>query len=377
MFPVGLSRASLAKKSLPAIQPIRTLAHVRPSQERSNRFASQFDKRQFDKRKHPNFKKNEARKRPENMRTPRKVKFEFLTGLDQAQNALKSVITRVHALSENYRVSFVDLETNKMEQKHLVEIVNLLDLSKNGLLVVPQNDGYPLIKLNKTADMIKSYSDMLAQQREKELLQLGSSAAQRAVRQREKLERKKSSTKILALSWHISVSDLLNQKKSEIAKKLDKDGKFVIYMGEKKSLYSARMSVNKEDGLIANLKNEEVDEEVENRCFEGLQPVNLDNADEDINIEMRRRHMIFQKLEDILQQYEATYQVSGSVDGRIMLSVTAKPNRPAEQAEKREISAKELRKQQKRQQKQEKAPEARRKIEDDDLDSLYLFKIEE
>lgn len=392
MFGIRPNLAFRGNYGLFRFQIARNFVSESSSRERTNRFASQFEKRQIEKhpgekrqgekrqgekRKHANFQKNDSRRRSEPIRAPRKIRFEFNSGLDQAQNALKNAITRVHALSENYRVSFVDPETNKIEQKHLVDIVNALDLTRNGILVVPQPGKVPLIKLNKTADMLKTYTDQLAQQREKELLELGSSAAQRAVRQRERLERKKSSTKILALSWHISVSDLLNQKKSEISKRLDKDGKFVIYVGEKKSLYSARMSVNKEDGLIATLKNEEMEDDVERQPFEGLLPVDLNNADEDINIELRRRHMIYQKLEEILQENEAQYQVSGSVDSRIMLSVSARPNRAAEQTEQKQLSAKELRKQQKRQQKQDNPAADRKKVDDEDLDSLYLFKIEE
>lgn len=307
------------------------------------------------------------------------LRFQIETGSDQAQNAIKDIISKVHNVSKTYRVKFVNPETNKLEQKHLVEIVNNTDLAEKGLFMVPasKEGELPLIKTNKVYEMIKLYTDELAFQREKELLEKGSIAAQKAVRQRDKAEKKKSATKILTLSWKISMSDLNNQKKMEIKRRISKGEKFILYIGDRRSLYAARKSVDKEGGIVENMKEKSNDKETEN-----LEEVEDMGDPSEIDFEIKRRHMILEELENILTECDCQFDTSGHIDSRIMVScspavVLAQTTSVLEESD---LSSKEL-KRQKKLEKQKKIEEEKKlkklRADEDELDSLYLFRIEE
>jgi len=388
----GTSGEGTSKKSSAFSGPEKNAIH-------NNRFVNMFDKttqtgnkhvhnndgsekfkefnQKHNNKKHRNQRSHgDRRNHMDTKKSPRKaLRFQISTGSDQAQNALKDLISKVHMVSKSYKVKFVNPQNNKLEQKHLVEIVNDLDLAENGLfMVAPSKEGdLPLVKTNKVFEMIKHYTTELATQREKELLEKGSIAAQKAIRQRDRAEKKKSATKILTLSWKISLSDLNNQKKMEIKRRMNKGEKFILYIGDKRSLYSARKSVDKEGGIVENMKdttavNEEELEEV----------VNV-NDPSDVDFEIKRRHMIIEELQSILEECECQFDISGHIDSRIMVScappiATTKPN----EGNLEEDSSKELKKQKKlmKLKKLEEKKQKKTKVEED-LDSLYLFKIED
>lgn len=291
----------------------------------------------------------------------RTVKFNFNTGSEKAKAALKAIITKVQQFNTSYKVNFVSPESNKLTQMHLVDIVNTLDLDKNGLLLIDSKSAHelPLIRLIKVQDMVKEFSDKLAAIKEKELLELGSFAAQRAINQRLQAEKKKSATKILTLSWSISVSDLVNQKKNEIMKRVNKGEKFIIFIGEKSSLYSARNSSEKEDSILKQLDTSRT---------------KWDRMDEDeLTLELNKRELVMEKLKELLDEAESKYEVSGNLDARMMLNVSPKPKSTHKQET--ELTAKEAKRLKKQTISKEKE-NTRTKIDEDDLDSLYLFKIE-
>lgn len=328
-------------------------------------------------KKHRNQRSHgDRRNHMDTKKSPRKaLRFQISTGSDQAQNALKDLISKVHMVSKSYKVKFVNPQNNKLEQKHLVEIVNDLDLAEKGLfMVAPAKEGdLPLVKTNKVFEMIKHYTTELAAQREKELLEKGSIAAQKAIRQRDRAEKKKSATKILTLSWKISLSDLNTQKKMEIKRRMNKGEKFILYIGDKRSLYSARKSVDKEGGIVENMKDTSAANEEE------LEEVLNVNDPSDVDFEIKRRHMIIEELQNILEECECQFDISGHIDSRIMVScapliATTKSN----EGNLEEDSSKELKKQKKlmKLKKLEEKKQKKSKIEED-LDSLYLFKIED
>lgn len=297
---------------------------------------------------------------------PRIVTFEIRTGSDKAQTALKQVITNVHKISSSYKVNHVDPTTSKLNQVHLADVVNNLDLGVNGLLLIaPKQPGeLPLVRTISVMDMVKSYSDELAALKEKELLQLGSTRAQRSIGQRMQAEKKKSATKIIAIAWSISASDLMNQKKNEIQNRIKKGEKFSVYIGERQSLYNARKSLEKENGVLNQLDTS---------------GFNWGKMSEDaLAVEMKKREMIFQKLEELLSEFECKFETSGSLDARMMVNVTPKATPKSEKRDDEEApSAKELKRIRKAEKARELAEKAKQKATDaDDLDSLYQFKIE-
>lgn len=341
-----------------------------------NRFANKYDKADhkigqntkpgsFSKKQGGgNFKNHGkgSKKHASHVRT-RTVKFNFDTGSEKAKSALKEIITKVQKLGTSYKVNFVSPESNRLTEMHLVDIVNTTDLNKLGLLVIePKIEGeLPLIRLIDVKDMVKEYSDRLAALKEKELLDLGSFAAQRAMNQRIQAEKKKNATKILTLSWSISVSDLVNQKKNEIMKRINKGDKFIIFVGEKSSLYSARNSSDKEDSILKQLDTSRT---------------KWDRMDEDaLTLELKKRELLVEKLSEILVESDSKYEVSGSPDARMTFNVSPKAKVTGD-AEEVDLSPRELKRAKKLgREKEKEKPQAR--INDDDLDSLYLFKIDD
>lgn len=299
-----------------------------------------------------------------------KLRFNITTGSDQAQNALRSLISKIHGFRNSYNVKFVDPTLNRMEIKHLASIVNLLDLSKNGIYVVPpaKEKDFPIVKVNAVYEMIKSYSDALALERERELLQKGSVIAQKVIRLRDRAEKKKSATKVLTLSWRISLSDLENQKLAEIQKKLKKGEKFLIYIGEKNSLYSARKNADKEGGIIDSTKNNVL--ELDEQTFEDM--------DQDVVFELKRRQMIVQKIQEYLQSEKATAEVTGELESRIIISCTSNIKPSESSKEEADVCSKEHKRQRMLMKQKQREEEAKQKMlkDEDELDSLYLFKIE-
>lgn len=326
-------------------------ATSRPVKE--NRFAQRFEKSAPKKNNHP--------KRQEKHRNPRKaVRFQFESGSVQAQNALKAVINEVHSYSKSYKVNYVGSGKGGLEQKHLVDIVNNLDLAVNGIYCVPPtNDkSLPILKVNKVQEMIKSYTDKLALEKEQELLQKGSIVAQKVMRLRDRAEKKKSATKVLTVSWGISNSDLCNQKATEIQKRVSKGEHFLLYLGEKKSFYSARQLAGKENAF--GLKDTPDVGEI---------------AEEDLaemSVEERKRVSIFQTVKTMLDDISCQYEISGDLKSRVLFSC-----QPLERDTKpKDMEQKETKKTKKASATKQNE-ESKKALSEDELDSLYLFKIED
>lgn len=297
----------------------------------------------------------------ETSKKTRTVRFLFESGTEKAKSALKSIITDVHECAPNYRVNYVDPDTRKLKKVHLVDIVNNLDLNTLGLLLVPpKDDSLPLIRTVDVSDMIRLYSDKLASMKEQELLALGSTRAQRALQKRLQTEKKKSATKVIAIAWSISTADLMNQKKKEILNRIASSEKFSIYLGEKLSLYNARKQTEKDGGVVGQLDSPSA---------------KLMADDEQHAIELRRRELLFDKLQEIL--HDVKFEVSGSVDGRMMVSVHPKVALKTEVKDSEEELSKESRRRKKAEKTREQAEQAKKKPTEDDLDALYLFKIDQ
>lgn len=281
--------------------------------------------------------------------------FNIQTGSEKAQEALRDVIVKTKQYSPSFYVRFLDPKTNKLCNRHLLRIVNLLDLTTNGLLLVPpkEKNELPLIRINKLMEMLQSYSDQLAAQKEAELMELGSERFMRKVQIRHQAEKKKSATKILMLSWSISSSDLMNQKKTEIVKRLKKDEKFQICVDDKK--YNIESLEEPEEDVAPRL----------NRLNQ-----------EDFEFEMNKRQLLFDKLQQILEDCDCKTEVKGSLEGRIMVKVTAR--HPIMKKNEESTPSKEKdRKRMKKAQKARELADKKAAASEDDLDALYLFKIED
>lgn len=297
-----------------------------------------------------------------NTRSSRKLaRFEFNTGTLQAQNALKSIITKVHAYDSSYRVKYLDPVTKKISNTHLVDIVNNLDLSKFGITMIPDKDSHqlPLIKQISIVEMVKAYTDGLAELKEQELISKGSITMQKILQNRLRAEKKKSAIKTLNMQWNINVGDLKNQKKSEIESRLLKGENFNIYIKSK----------NNRHNTIDDLDLPES----EQISFD-ITKNNKFKDEDDLILELRKRDLILTSLKSILDDLPCQYEVKGKVETSIMIPLVSTVN-PKELSKSCEI--KKSSKSEKSKQRQDKKQVVKKPKCEEDLDALYLFKIED
>lgn len=389
---VILARSYANNRFAAQFKAANTTASDKPS---SNRFASKYEsggsKGKEGLKFSGNRRHNNSDKRPHHVKKqqhPKKLTFEFTTGSDSSHNALRSIIDKVHHLNNGkYMVRFVNPATKKLETVHLASITNALDLKKEGVFIVPLKDdeaNLPIIRVNTLPEMLKAYSDELADLRHQELLEKGSRAAKKAQQLKDRAEKKKSSTKIVTISWEISFSDFHNQKLREIQKKIDKGESFVIFIGDKRNLVLARKNVDRSDGLVKKMQGaaEEVDlesEEVEGED-ENLQQSLDSYVAKDLDIITRaKREKMISEIKEFLAESVGKLEVSGTLDRRItyMCSKIKKSTQgqAGTKGTQEEISPKEqrrlkrLQKQQEQQQQQQQL--AKNNVKEEDLDLLY------
>lgn len=293
------------------------------------------------------------------------MRFENHTGSAKAQEALKQMILKVYEANTGFKVNYRNSE-GKLELVHLLQITNNLDLNEEGISILNSlfDVNLPIIKKISAKVMLQLYSDELAAQVEDRLLASGSAHAKKVVDSRLKVERKKSAIKMVNLAWTISISDMQNQKRKEIEKRIMAGEKFSIVIGEKSSI-SKRKKMLKEVGE----ENEDL-EGVEEVYSSGLNHLN----DEEYELEIQKRERLFETVESILAEHRCRNNVSGSLERQMF--VTVEPikvvsQEPEKLNKKEELSAKELR----RLRRLEKAKGSEPGSSGEDLDAMYLFKI--
>ncbi|ODV76890.1 uncharacterized protein CANTADRAFT_8469 [Suhomyces tanzawaensis NRRL Y-17324] len=342
--------------------------------DKSNRFATMF--RNDDKPRPKNnagprggsysgnrFNKADAKKHDVERKPHRRiVRFEFNTGTLQSQTALKALISKVHEQNSHYKVKYVDPESSRVVSKFLVDITNNLDLKQHGLSLIVKEGDLPMLKRVKVEEMVKNYSQQLALEKENELLQKGSIVAQKVVKQRLRAEKKKSAAKTLTLFWKISIGDLRNQKKLEIERKLSKGEKFTLYL--KSKLH-----------FVEEVEDGEVEETAPHRS-ENILHSNKFKDEQELNIELKRRQMIYEGLVSILDDLPCTYKVEGKSETRYIISIAPKETESPKAVEAKD-SDKELKKQKKLMKQREREQKSKPKTKVEDLDSLYSFKLDD
>lgn len=97
---------------------------------------------------------------------------------------------------------------------------------------------------------------------------------------------------------------------------------------------------------------------------------------------MRRHEMIYQQIQEMLDELQCEYDISGDLDSRIIISCSPKRNLSSKHMEEHdselELSKKEVKRQKKlAKQKELELKKSQQKAKESDLDSLYLFKIED
>ncbi|KAI5952536.1 AIM23 [Candida jiufengensis] len=320
----------------------------------SNRFQEQYNKSKTNNSNHNNKRVPRPSHQNSNHRTSNNHnRFDLQkileTGSESSQNALKSILTKLYNLNTNYQIQQVTdqgLSTCKIH-----EILKDLNLQKQGIQLIERDDKLPLVKIIKIQEMLKSYNDELAESKELELLKIGSTKTMKILDNKLKSKQKKSSDKQFIIKWNISINDLKNQKFNELEKLLKKNGKFNLYIITNKN--------------ISFMNNPNIKDIIKDH--------------DQLNLEIRKRELIKDKIETYLNELTESplkckwNLIDGDVNTRLQYGISSvvKPTEINEpKPEIQEIEPIKVQKSQPRQTQQ-------KKIEEDDLDSLYSFKIED
>lgn len=350
-----------------------------PRDQRPNYSNREKSGRDSGKGSGPKGKNGWSRNGRDDRRQQNQVRFENFTGSSRAQEALKQIILRVNEANTGCRVNLRD-ESGKLVAKHLLQITNALDLKEEGLALINiQADAdLPLVKKVSVKDMIQLYSDKLAAEIEEQLIASGNARAQRVVQNRLKVERKKSAAKIVNLAWAISISDMQNQKKKEIEKRIVSGEKFSINIGGKALNFKQRKLGKTLDEVLE--ENGDEDSELVSPQSD-LTQLN----DEDYELEIRKRERVFATVELILAEHRCRTSVVGSLEKQMYVNVepiisteqsSTKDNSKTTQSE--QLSPKELRKL-KRLEKAKGTDNTKSSAAESEgnPDDMYLFKIED
>ncbi|RKP32607.1 hypothetical protein METBISCDRAFT_21294 [Metschnikowia bicuspidata] len=292
----------------------------------------------------------------------RTMRFENQTGSARTQQALREIILKVKQASPRFQVTLRD-ENGKLSNVHLLEVTNALDLREEGLKLIDTHStsGLPMVTKVPAKDMLQAYSDALAAQVEEQLLASGNARAQKVLRNRLLMHRKKSAVKMVNLAWAISSSDLQNQKRKEIEKRIGSGERFTIVLGDK----SGRLNINRELEDDAELSAEP---EVPVRSSL------LSFSEEKYDLELQKRQKVLANVEMILAELRCKKSLSGHLERQIFVDVEpiVQQDKTESKQKKEQLSSKE----QRWLARMEKSAESHRK-EDVDPDALYQFKIED
>ena len=292
----------------------------------------------------PNGKRNQQR---DQIRVIDPRKFEFKEGSETAKSAITSLISKIHLQSPDFIVEQVT--KSGLRKVHLSQIFTNLNLSNEGIQVIERNDEeLPLIKVVPVQEMNSWYTDLLTKVKLMELLKLGSAKTMKTLEIKLKQEQKKSTTKELLLKWNISLNDLKNQKKLEI-EKIVKNGKQKVF--------------------LINI--------VYGKTQPGRSISSIYNDPEDLEIEMKKREMLKNILEEeILNSLDCKWTVEGDLETKLNYHVTLKQTQQSTDSTV-QTQTPQQKKEKKIKQLHEQQVKPKPKASDEDLDNLYLFKIED
>ncbi|CAI5758551.1 unnamed protein product [Candida verbasci] len=301
----------------PRIRPtINNLVSLRYS---SNRFANLYQKLEKQRERTP--------RKSSNSKNPSKIEpknFQFTQGTEQAQTSIKQIISK---LPNQVEV----VNKNTISKSSLLEVLKSINLSQQGLKILETSK----IKIVPVLEMVQSYRDELAKLKEAELIKSGSFKAMKSMKMKLDKERKKSSDKFIDINFKISINDLKTQKRKEIERALEKWDKFHIYINDKLKKMS----------------------------------------DEEMEVEIKRKEMIKEKFELILNELQCKWELEGQNERSISYSVISNVQKKKQDTTINANSNKEDSRREKKINNGEK--KVKKSVSEDELDNLYSFKIED
>ncbi|KAI5950604.1 AIM23 [Candida margitis] len=310
------------------------------------------------------------------------------TGSESAQNALKSILSRIHNLQPlKQQVQYVS-PTQGLITCSIQQVLEGLDLSSQGLQLIEKEVSsnnsnsnanatapssptiVPLVKRIKIQEMLKSYNDELAEAKELELLNMGSKKTIRALDNKLRAKQKKSSEKQIMIKWSININDLQNQKQLEIENRLKKEKtKIVIYLIHNKHSPNLKIA-----DLYRNAMKHDAS----------------DDIDEVLDIELKKRTRVKQTLDDILNSLDCKWTSEGDVESKVVYTIMpSAATVGTADGDKVKLNSNSIDQQQSpnKNKKKQKAKGSNEKQvlqktkskvdQEQDLDALYSFKIED
>lgn len=250
--------------------------------------------RQVNMKQRSNYNKKPFKK-------PRSIVIKWSTGSDRAKDAANSTVSNIFRMNMEGTVEVINSKTHKVEQTNIREFAKGLDLDEVGLSIadvnqINENMSIPLIKLVEARVALKRYSDDMAKQKERELMEMGVIKRPMKSSESDKVE---STVKRLKISWEIKPDDLCRQKAHEILTQLKKGFKVFIYIDSKNS------------GGSKNWLD----------CFENSLPQETTLSKR----EWEQRSFIVDRITEIVEEYSIQPQIEGTFEDKMMIKLVPKP----------------------------------------------------
>ncbi|CCF58797.1 hypothetical protein KAFR_0F02000 [Kazachstania africana CBS 2517] len=263
------------------------------------------------------------RQYPKTKERKKRIVVNWSTGSDRAKEAANFVISDIFKLNYKGSIKVVNPATNRLEFVNIRDYAKGLDLTKHGLSIVNVDHAakgvqVPLVKIVNSKIALKNYSNLLAQQKEEQLAELGFK------KKTMDASKNDSSLKHVRVSWQITLDDLSKQKANEILSLLKRGNKVNLYLGDKDTS-------NSRDWM----------ENFEHLEDAGKEMTHLPKR------EVERRDAILSKVWEIIDEYSISPIISGNTNSKMLIKLSPKPS-ILEKVDKRDL------KEQKKRQRQEK-----------------------
>lgn len=264
------------------------------------------------------------------LKRTKNIVIRWTTGSDRAKEVANSAMSKIFHMNHEGNIKVVNPATNSMEQTNIRQFAKGINLDEAGLTIVDvdQIDEYtkvPIVKLVESRVALKKYSDEMAKQKEKELLEMG--VIKRPSKSSD-ADKGESSIKRLKISWQIKPDDLSKQKAHDMITQLKKGFRVYIYIDSKNNGNSRNWLDN----------------------FENIESQHLSEGKKLSKKELEQRSFVLEKILALLKEYSTQSVIDGTVEGKMLVKLCPKPS-ASDQKDKQALREKRKRERQEKLQK--------------------------
>lgn len=264
------------------------------------------------------------------LKRTKNIVIRWTTGSDRAKEVANSVMSKIFHMNHEGSIKVVNPATNSMEQTNIRQFAKGINLDEIGLSIVDvdQIDEYtkvPLVKLVESRVAFKKYSDEMAKQKEKELLEMG--VIKRPSKSSD-ADKSESSIKRLKISWQIKPDDLSKQKAHDMITQLKKGFRVYIYID------------SKNNGNTRNWLDN----------FENIESQHLSDGKKLSKKELEQRSFVLERIIALLEEYSTQPVIDGTIEGKMLVKLAPKPS-ASDQKDKQNLREKRKRERQEKLQK--------------------------